>query len=89
MHHQPDISLEVPALRAVQRLFLPLTAHAPDVADYLLDAMSNGGQLTLSGQRTAIHMVLAVHDTGMGMTATELPHASSRSIREHPAPLLV
>jgi two-component system sensor histidine kinase HydH len=38
-----------------------------------LDAMPDGGQLTLSGQRTGSHLVLAVHDTGMGIAATELP----------------
>lgn len=38
-----------------------------------LDAMPNGGQLTLAGQRTASHLVLAVQDTGVGIAATELP----------------
>jgi PAS domain S-box-containing protein len=38
-----------------------------------LEAMPNGGHLTLAGQRTASHLVLAVQDTGMGMTAEELP----------------
>lgn len=39
-----------------------------------LEAMPQGGQLTLSGQRTASDLVLAVHDTGVGIAATALPH---------------
>ena len=49
-----------------RRAFLNLVENA-------LDAMPTGGQLTLSGQRTAFHLVLAVQDTGVGMAATELP----------------
>ena len=44
-----------------------------NLVENAFDAMLTGGQLTLSGQRTAFHLVLAVQDTGVGMAATELP----------------
>jgi signal transduction histidine kinase len=44
-----------------------------NLVENALDAMPNGGQLTLSGQRTASHLVLTVHDTGVGIAATALP----------------
>jgi PAS domain S-box-containing protein len=48
-----------------RRAVLNLLANA-------LEAMPNGGHLTLAGQRTASHLVLTVQDTGVGMTAEEL-----------------
>jgi PAS domain S-box-containing protein len=49
-----------------RRAILNLLANA-------LEAMPHGGHLTLAGQRTASHLVLTVQDTGVGMTAEELP----------------
>ena len=44
-----------------------------NLVENALDAMPKGGQLTLSGQRTASHLVLTVHDTGVGIATTALP----------------
>jgi signal transduction histidine kinase len=49
-----------------RRAVLNLRANA-------LEAMPNSGHLTLAGQRTASHLMLTVQDTGLGMTAEELP----------------
>jgi PAS domain S-box-containing protein len=49
-----------------RRAVLNLVANA-------LDAMPEGGQLTLAGQRTASHLVVSVQDTGIGMPAEQLP----------------
>jgi two-component system sensor histidine kinase HydH len=37
-----------------------------------LDAMPQGGTLTLAGQRTAIHVQLQVRDTGRGIPTEQL-----------------
>ena len=39
-----------------------------------LDAMSEGGTLTLRGHRTAVQVTLVVQDTGSGISAEQLPH---------------
>jgi signal transduction histidine kinase len=44
-----------------------------NLVENALDAMPNGGQLTLAGRRTASHLELTVQDTGVGMAAEALP----------------
>ena len=49
-----------------RRAMLNLVANA-------LDAMPEGGQLTVAGQRTAVHLVVSVQDTGTGIPEESLP----------------
>jgi signal transduction histidine kinase len=57
------VPLHAPTFR---RIVLNLVQNA-------LDAMPDGGHLTLRCQRTAAHFMLAVQDTGVGIPAAHLP----------------
>src|SRR4029453_4650987 len=80
-----DIAQEQHAQAATQRVTAPLEGPQTlgqiplhlftfrramiNLVENALDAMPDGGQLTLSGQRTGSPLGLAVHDTGGGSGA--------------------
>jgi len=64
MEHLGTVSLHASTLR---RALLNLVQNA-------LEAMPQGGTLTLSGSGTATQVQLQVRDTGSGIPATQLPH---------------
>ena len=68
-----------------QAAFHPGTLRVLNLVQNALDAMPQGGTLTLAGQATATHIHLRVRDTGMGFLQSGWGRFLSRCIRRSPA----
>ena len=73
MAHGVTLQVEGPQTLGQAALHLfTLRRALLNLVDNALDAMPDGGHLTLAGQRTASHLVLTVQDTGLGIAAEAL-----------------
>ena len=81
------VSLQLEGLAALGPVALHATTLRRAVLNLVqnaLDAMPQGGTLTLTGRRTPTHVQLQIQDTGSGIAARSTPKFSSPCTRPSP-----